>query len=493
MATMASEVREKGLQRNAIGFGQALAIGLDSTAPAYSLAAVIGILVATVGLQAPAVLLVAFVPMFLTSLAYAVLNRADPDCGTSFSWVTRAMGPFPGWLAGWAVSVTGIVVIGSLADTAAAYTFLLLGWESAAESRGALAALTVALIAAMTVVTVIGTELSGRLQTGMVTLQISGLLLFAVVVLVKVLGGSGPDTAVDPALGWLNPFAISDFGALAAGLLTAVFIYWGWESAVTVNEETADSATAPGKAAVLSTLILLSTYLLVAFAVQAWLGASVGEEYNDDIAVLADVATAALGSPLDKLVVLAVLTSALASTQTTILPASRTSLSMAARGAAPEWLGRMHPRYRTPYLGTILIGALGILWYLPLKFLSENFLFDTITALGLIIAFYYALTAFASVVFYRRQLTRSSYNFLVMGLGPLVGGLILSWLFVRAAISFADPAEAASGEVLGVGPPLVIGLGFLVLGILGVLGWRAAGHRGFFAARREVAPEATRA
>ena len=132
----ADGLSEHGLKKDAVGFWSGLAIALDSTAPAYSLAAVIGIIIVGVGLQAPAVLLVAFVPMFLTSLAFANLNRVEPDCGTSFAWVRRAMGPFMGWVTGFVVTVTGVLVIGSLAEVAASYTYLLFDWEAAAGVGG---------------------------------------------------------------------------------------------------------------------------------------------------------------------------------------------------------------------------------------------------------------------------------------------------------------------------------------------------------------------
>jgi amino acid transporter len=122
--------RETGLKQNAIGFLDALVIGLASTAPAYSLAAVIGIVVVIVGVQAPTVLLASFVPMFFIAAAFYYMNRADQDCGTTFSWVTRALGPWPGWLGGWAICTTGILVVGSLADVAALFigaAFLALG------------------------------------------------------------------------------------------------------------------------------------------------------------------------------------------------------------------------------------------------------------------------------------------------------------------------------------------------------------------------------
>ena len=126
---------KKGLARDAIGFGEGLVIGLASTAPAYSLAAVIGSLVLALGVVAPAALLVGFVPMFFIAVSFYWLNRVDPDCGTTFSWVTRAMGPYLGWIGGWAVSLTGVLVIGSLADVGARYFFELVGWSAAAESK----------------------------------------------------------------------------------------------------------------------------------------------------------------------------------------------------------------------------------------------------------------------------------------------------------------------------------------------------------------------
>jgi hypothetical protein len=77
----ASQAGDKGLKQDAIGFLDGLVIGISSTAPAYSLAAVLAIVVVGVGVQAPAVMLVSFVPMFLIASAFYYMNRADPDCG----------------------------------------------------------------------------------------------------------------------------------------------------------------------------------------------------------------------------------------------------------------------------------------------------------------------------------------------------------------------------------------------------------------------------
>ena len=259
---------DKGLKPNAIGFWDGLAIGLDSTAPAYSLAAVLGSLVAIAGTQAPAIMLVSFVPIFLIAGAFFYMNRADQDCGTTFSWVTRAMGPTLGWLGGWAVFTTGVLVIGSLADVAALYTFELFGLTALSESRPAVVIFAVVIILVMTWLCVIGTELSAKVQRVLVLAQVAILLIFVVVALVQLATGNAPEGAVTPEMSWLSPVGL-DSTSLISGVLLAVFIYWGWESAVNLTEESTDSATSPGKAGLVSTLILLVTYVGVAIAMIA--------------------------------------------------------------------------------------------------------------------------------------------------------------------------------------------------------------------------------
>jgi amino acid transporter len=478
------ETEKQTLKPNAIGFGGGLVIGLASTAPAYSLAAVIGSLVVVVALQAPAALLASFIPMFLIAGAFFYMNRADPDAGTTFSWVTRALGPWAGWIGGWAVCVTGILVIGSLADVGARYLYLLVGWDSAAGSREAVTALAVGIIVVMTVICILGTELSARVQNVMILAQVGSLLVFAIVAIAKVYSGDASVDSIEPQASWFNPFDIDNRDALIAALLIGVFIYWGWESAVNLTEETEDSRRAPGLAAVVSTIILVVTYVSVGTAVVAFAGLEALAEYDDDDAIFGVLAGDVLGSPWDKLVLLAVATSAISSAQTTIIPASRTTLSMARSGAYPSPLALVHERYRTPHVATAAVALLAILWYVPANFISENFLFDSLSALALMIAFYYALSGIACAVYYRHEITKSAKNFFLIGVGPVLGALMLGYLFVEATRSLADVEESYTGqEIFGFGAPLVIGYGFLLLGVALLVLWRLLGHERFFGRR----------
>jgi amino acid transporter len=331
----------------------------------------------------------------------------------------------------------------------------------------------------------VGIELSARTQVGLLGAEIITLTLFAIVALVKVAAGTAGPDALDPSLAWLNPLEIDSFDALVAGVLVAVFIYWGWDSTVTVNEETRDSSEGPGKAALLATVILLLIYVIVSIAALAYDGPQQLIDNSDD--VLSVLGEEVFGSPLDKILIIAVLTSAAASTQTTILPTARTSLSMARAGAMPKRLGEIHPRYLTPHVSTLLMGGLSIVWYVGLTLVSENILFDSIAALGLMIAFYYGLTGIACTIYYRRELLRSAKTFLLIGVGPLLGGIILLAILVKSCVDLSRPANSESGDSwFGVGPPLVIGLGFLVMGAVLMLFWRVR-HPAFFQRKPEVA------
>ncbi|WP_181783849.1 APC family permease [Pseudonocardia pini] len=479
---------EAELKQGAITFLDALVIGLASTSPAYSLAAVIGPVVALVGVYAPGVLLASFVPMLLIASAFYYLNKVDQDCGTTFSWVTRALGPWFGWIGGWAIAMTGVLVIGSLADVAVRFGLLTVGLDSWTENTALVVTLAAAVIVVMTAVCVLGTEISARFQNVLILAQVVSLLVFAGVALGRAIAGDSPLDAITPSFSWLNPFGEGG-AALTAGLLLGVFVYWGWESAVNLTEETQDSASAPGRAGIFSTVVLLVTYLAVAFAVVAFAGTTfLTDNEGEEEQIFALLGEQVLGG-WDWVLLLSVATSALASTQTTIIPASRTGLSMARRAALPKRLAHISPRFRTPDVSTWVVAGIAIGWYVLANVISENALFDSLTALSLLIAFYYSLTGIACAVYYRRQLLRSVRNFLLIGLGPVVGAGLLIWLLVRSIGDLNDPEASSSGTTwFGMGPPLVIGIAIFLIGTVVMIGWRLRDGT-FWRERPSTAPE----
>lgn len=354
-----SSKSDKGLKSGAIGAVSNVVIGVSSTAPAYSLAATLGAIVAIkgIGLSARAVLVVSFLPMLCIALGYYYMNRADPDCGTTFAWVTRAMGPQLGWLNGWVIVAADIVVMASLSQIAGTYTFLLFGAHTLADSTPAVTVVGVGWIVGMVAICIVGVELNAKTQAILLGPEVTILTAFAIVSFVK--GASThPPGYVAPALAWIDPFQIPSFNALINGVLLGLFIYWGWDAGVAVNEESRNSASGPGRSAVISTLLLVAVFVVVSYAAQSYAGPQFLVNNSSD--VLNPLGARTFGSGWDKLLILAVLTSASASTQTTILPTARTTLSMARWGAIPKAFGKVHPRFQTPWVSTISFGVVSI-------------------------------------------------------------------------------------------------------------------------------------
>lgn len=480
-------VANKVLKSNAIGYVSNIVIGVASTAPAYSIAATLGFIVADPGIatHAPGVLLAAFVPMLLISLAYRYLNKADPDAGTTFAWTTRAFGPGTGWLNGWAIFLSDVLVMASLGYVAAIYTFKLFDWHWAESHAGAGLVGCVLWILLMTWICHRGIELSARIQQLLLSFELVMLAIFSIVAIVAVYTGS-PAHSIQPEASWFNPFALP-FHDLVVALLLAIFIYWGWDSGVSVNEESEDANDGPGRAAVVSTLLLVAIYLLVSAGGQAYHGTAfvANEEHATDI--LNALGKGVLGAVGVKFLIVAVLTSASASTQTTILPTARTTLSMAHWGAIPAAIGRIHPRFRTPTISTWGFGLISMAVAVPLILTSETVLELAVVALGIPVCFYYGSTGFASAFYYRREIFTSVRKFLLVGLGPFIGGLMMFGIGIYAIVYYSHAANSEGKIYAGLTLPLWFGAIGMVLGF-GLMLLSRPYFRPYFSRRIETAP-----
>src|SRR6516164_2878541 len=429
---------DKGLKSGALGLVSTTIIATASVAPAYSIAATLVFVVGFVGLQSPAVAVLAFVPMLFCSIGYSELNKADPDCGTTFTWATRAFGPKTGWFGGWGIVAADVLVMASLAQVAGQYVFLLVQGPNSSigtnPASGWVLLVGILWIIAMTYICYRGIEVSANFQKVLLTIELVMLAVLSVTALVRVYSGNHPPESVHPSLSWLVPTNIS-LSAFLGGIILMLFIYWGWDTAVSVNEETKDKTKTPGQAAIISTVLLLVTYALVIFSVLAFAGAgSTGiglsnqSHGGDVLSVLggAIFGTTGFGAFLSRLLILMVLSSAAASTQTTILPTARTTLSMAAYKALPDSFAKIHPKYLTPTVSTLVMGAVSIALYVPMNYISGgNIIADAVTAIGIYIAFYYGLTALSCVWYYRKTLTTSARNLWMRGIIPGLGWLIM--------------------------------------------------------------------
>ena len=483
----------KGLKDGAIGLLSNTVVAIASVAPAYSLAAALALVVGWDLFQSPVVMLLAFVPMFCVAIGYQQLNKAMPDCGTTFTWATKAFGPKTGWMGGWGIIAADVIVMANLAAVAGSYMYQFIGHFSHSTWIAGLGnnkwwtlLLGTGWIIAMATICYLGIEISAEIQYGLLAIELVMLGILSITALSKVYAGTAPRGASHVAASWFNPFHLT-FANLSEGMLVALFIYWGWDTAVSVNEETRDKHHAPGRAALTSTLVLLVTYALVTTAALAYSGTGtkgIGllnpDNSGDVLSVLGGSVFGTKGGGwfLSGLLILMVLSSAAASTLTTILPTARTSLSMAAYGSIPKRFARIHRRFLTPTWSTVGMAVLSIAFYALMTWVSQNVLFDTISALGLMIAFYYGMTGFACVWWFRKDLARGGRELLLKGVLPLFGGLVLAAFFVFGLYEDWKAVNSQSTWLMPFSPHwriggiFLTGVGALALGVILMLVYR---------------------
>ena len=177
---------------------------------------------------------------------------------------------------------------------------------------------------------------------------------------------------------------------------------------------------------------------------------------------------------------LAVLTSSAASLQSTFVSPARTLLAMGHYGALPPKFAEVSPRFFTPGYATIVSAIVASVFYAVMRFVSENVLWDTITTLGMMICFYYGITAFACVWYFRKQWFDSARSFFFTFLFPLVGGSSSRSLFVMTLIDSMDPDYGSGIEHrFGLGLVFVLGVAVIGLGVV-IMIWQAIKRPAFF-------------
>lgn len=448
-------------------------MAIAGTAPAYSLAATAGIIIGAVGLASPAAILYAAIPMLGIAWSFARLNRWQVSAGASYAWVGGSVGPTLGFMAGWAlvVSATLFMVAGSLpAGTATLVLFApqLANNTLAATLTGA------GWFLIMDVLIIVGITLTVRVQWIMTVVELILLFIFAIAGIVKFHGHLAANT-----FHWSWIFSLSQFhslGAFSAGAVIAAFFYWGWDVTANLSEETASSKRITGLGTLLGMAVLITIFVLFMNTVEMGMTATTATNNSADIfPVLGEMI---FPGPVGKLLVLALILSTVATLETTLLQVSRTLFAMGRDAALPVSLARIHPRWETPWIASLVVAVVATVLFVASNLLSGvgAIMTDAINAIGLQIVFYYGLAGIALTVLYRRQLLQSVKTFVLYGLWPVLSAIYL------LGVGLYDLPQ------LGWVPDL-LGVGLLAVGLIPMYVAKRKGSR-FFAQTRQVMSDA---
>ncbi|WP_411133834.1 APC family permease [Streptomyces sp. C10] len=411
--------------RRSLGVKDGVAIAASSTAATTSIGIGMGTLAAYAGRQTPALLLLAFVPILGIALSYARLNRSEPNCGSGYTWVGRSIGPWPGFLTGWVVLVGNVIFMaytGAVTGSVVLQFLNKLGLYSVwglrldPASTGISTAVGLVALVVVTVTAITGVRAATRLQMG--------LLIFEYVVLL-VLCGYALFVGDQPfSLSWLNPLEIGSPQAVAQGMVLAVFFYWGWDAAFSVNEETRSSTDA-ARGGLIALVVMMGLFLVGSLAFQRVM--STGELMHNGPQALTFLGAQLAPEPWASLPLAALMCSAFASLQSSVIPTARGALAMARdRTLGPVWQ-RVHPRYGSPAVGTLLIMALAALLAVLAVGIPKlnDMILTAVNSIGLTVALYYGLTALACAVRFRHSLRAGAVRALRDVVVPAVSALAL--------------------------------------------------------------------
>jgi amino acid transporter len=449
------------LRADTLNLFDSTVVAVSSVAPAYTLAATMTALFLTVGIgyAGPAVIWIAFVPVLFIAISYFHLNRKDPDCGASYSWLSKLVSPYVGWFNGWVQVATSILFCVSAPILAGQYTLQLLnewGWISAstAGSVGTAAVVAGAWLALITFICIWGIRWTTNFQWVLLIIEYVAVIGFSIWGIAKV-AISHPKGSTGFHMSWLSPFSIHGVGALSAGVVLGVFFYWGWDTATNLNEESKNSTKTPGQAGVIAMFLLLLVFALNIIAAQMLLPESAWNSHGTTI--LFYFAQQAAGSWAGYVMIIAVISSTVATTQTTLLPAARITLSMSRDRVWPKIFGSIQGKLKTPAVGTLILAFIcmfGIVMVSNVNSIQTVFN-NLILNIGVLIAFYYGATGLACAWAYRKVAFKDVRFFFTGILFPLVGGAVLMFVLVKVII-VAGMSSLPDIIALGLGVPLVV-------------------------------------
>lgn len=357
--------------------------------------------------------------MAFTALSYASLGREYPVSGSVYAYASRAIGPAVGFLTGWALMLDYILspVLLYVVSSTALHGIVP---EVPAWAFG------IVFVVANTLVNVRGIETASMVNRIALVLEILCLAVFAVLGVHWIM--------TDPSSkGFsLNPvFNASTFdpNLVMSAVSLGVLSFLGFDGIATLAEEAKDARRGPGRAmmvslAIVGTLFAVQTYIAGCISPD---GAAFAHDTDNAFYIVAGIAggkalsiTCALATALSWGIFTAL------AAQTAI---SRILFAMGRDGNLPRVLSKIHPKYKTPYVATLFVGAVSLVLVLALG----RFGTDTIS----LFVNFGALTAFlvlhVTVIWHFFIKKRDGKVFAHL-ISPLIGFAVIAYTWVSLSM-----------------------------------------------------------
>ncbi len=438
------------LNSDSLGLSESIIMGVAGTAPAFSISATTGALIASVGILAVGTFLYCGIIMFGITLAFLHLNRTHTSAGASFTWVSTIFNPTLGFFVGWSLLVSSAVFMVSGTIPAATATLALVSPDRVTDP------ISVTLVAAgwlllVSVIVIKGIKLASYMQVLLTVVELG--ILFILIIASFFYFSSHPAQT----LTW-HDLALTSFTpqSFAAGALTALFFFWGWDVTLNLSEETANGKDNPGRGAMWAMGIIL--LLFTSYTVVIQFAFTQAEIEAAGTNILFALAEKLFPAPYSYMAVIAVILSTVGTLETTILQFTRTLYAKSRSKALHPRYGQLHKKWKTPWFATLLIVGIGLLLLFLSSFLPTvtEIITISVQAIGFQVAFYYGLTGFACAWHFRKSACKSVGNFITMMVWPLAGAFFMVFIAVYSVQTF---------NVI----TTIIGIGGILIGVIPLL------------------------
>jgi amino acid transporter len=445
------------LEPDAIGLAQDTLIGVATSGPAVTVTGSVAVLAGEVAYAGPLVLLLTAIPMLVVANVYRRLNQWNANCGASFEWVGRSISPYLGFLTGW-LMLAG-TLIGTLFPVEALGPSVLAALKVSSTDRLSNVLVDGGLVIVMTLLAVVGIKISAWAQVGMGVIEYVILVFFAVAGLLFALGHHGGSFPITSQ--WFNWGGIGGKGVMAAGFLTAVFMYSGWDGTVYVNEETRHRRKNPGRAAVIAVGLVGFFYVFSQIGLQGVVSPSKLQTNGSSALVyLGGVLNGSAGS---QVAALAVALSVVAATLAGILLTARIAYGMASYRALPSFLANVSPRFNTPVAGTIIAGLFLLVVSVVSIYASSvsSAISNVINVTGWLYGSFYLLTVLAAIAYFRRRIFTNFSDAVTVGILALGAVTFLGWAIWNSIAQADNPVRYSFAGVIAVGVLLMLSARFV--------------------------------
>ena len=286
---------------------------------------------------------------FFGALAFSELGSAFPQAGGMYVYLREAYGPLVSFLFGWTLFL--VIDSGAIATLVSAFATKYLPFFFRLSPL-ATKLVMVAVILFLMAVNIVGVRWGARLQNLLTIVKLAAIAALVLLVLAFVRGN--PVQLVRPLP---EAFSFGLIGRFGVALVASLWAYKGWEAATFSSGEIANPQRNLFRGLLLGTLLVILLYLVTNLAYLYAFPASVIARSSR---IAADAMSAAIGPFGASLIVFFILCSITGSANGNVLTSPRVYFAMARDGLFFRGIARVHPRFLTPHVSILAIGAWSI-------------------------------------------------------------------------------------------------------------------------------------